>query len=44
MHIDVQAFLRSLPIMGEGMLGIIAVMAIIIGVVYALGRLTAPKE
>ena len=31
-------------IMGEGMLGIFAVMVIIIGVIYALGHFTAKKE
>ena len=44
MKLDIQAFLNSLVFMGEGMLGIFAVMLIIIGVVYALGRFTAGHE
>ena len=44
MKLDTQAFLNSLVFMGEGMLGIFAVMLIIIGVVYALGRFTAGRE
>ena len=44
MKLDTQAFLNSLVFMGEGMLGIFAVMLIIIGVVYALGHFTAEKE
>lgn len=44
MKLDVQAFLQSLVFMGEGMLGIFAVMLIIIGVVYALGRFTAGQD
>ena len=44
MKLNVQAFLDSLVFMGEGMLGIFAVMLIIIGVVYALGRFTAGHE
>lgn len=44
MKLNVQAFLDSLVFMGEGMLGIFAVMLIIIGVVYALGRFTAGRE
>ena len=41
MKLNIQAFLNSLVFMGEGMLGIFAVMLIIIGVIYALGHLTA---
>ena len=41
---NIQAFLNSLVFMGEGMLGIFAVMVIIIGVIYALGHFTAKKE
>ena len=41
MKLDTQAFLNSLVFMGEGMLGIFAVMVIIIGVIYALGHFTA---
>ncbi len=37
-------FSNSLVFMGEGMLGIFAVMVIIIGVIYALGHFTAKKE
>ena len=44
MKLNVQAFLDSLVFMGEGMLGIFAVMLIIIGVVYALGHFTAGSE
>lgn len=40
MRIDIPAFLASLQLMAEGMLGIFAVMAILIGVVCVLGRLT----
>lgn len=38
MSINVQAFLDSLVYMGEGMLGIFAVMLVIIAVIYALGH------
>ena len=41
MKLDTQAFLNSLVFMGEGMLGIFAVMLISIGVIYALGHFTA---
>ena len=41
MKLDTQAFLNSLVFMGEGLLGIFAVMLIIIGVIYALGHFTA---
>ena len=44
MKLNIQAFLNSLVFMGEGMLGIFAVMVIIIGVIYALGHFTAKKE
>lgn len=44
MKINVEAFLQSLTFMGEGMLGIFAVMLVIIGVIYALGRLTSRGE
>ncbi len=44
MKLNVQAFLDSLVFMGEGMLGIFAVMLIIIGVIYALGHFTAGRE
>ena len=43
MKLNVQAFLDSLVFMGEGMLGIFAVMLIIIGVIYALGHFTAGR-
>ena len=40
MRINIPAFIASLQLMAEGMLGIFAVMAIIIGAVFVLGRLT----
>ena len=40
----VELFLQTLPIMGMGMLGIFAVILVIILVVAALNKLTAPKE
>ena len=40
MRIDIPAFIASLHLMAEGMLGIFAVMAVIIGAVCVLGRLT----
>ena len=43
MSINLQAFRESLVFMGEGMLGIFAVMMVIIGVIYALGYLTAKR-
>lgn len=44
MQLNIQAFLDSLVFMGEGMLGIFAVMLVIIGVIAALGHFTAGKE
>ncbi|MDO5299860.1 MAG: oxaloacetate decarboxylase [Clostridia bacterium] len=44
MQIHVQAFVESLRFMAEGMLGIFAVMAVIIAVIYGLNRLTARGE
>ena len=44
MHINTQAFADSLVYMGEGMLGIFAVMAVIIGVTAALNRLTGRRD
>lgn len=44
MRVDIQAFLASLQLMAEGMLGIFAVMAVIITVIVLLGRLTGGKE
>ena len=41
MKLDIQAFLNSLVFMGEGMLGIFAVMLIIIGVIYAVCNFSA---
>ena len=41
---NVELFLQTLPIMGMGMLGIFAVILVIILVVDALNKLTAPKE
>ena len=43
MRVDNQAFLVSLRLMAEGMLGIFAVMAVIIAVVLLLGRLTGGR-
>ena len=44
MKLNIQAFLNSLVFMGEGMLGIFAVMLVIIGVIYALAHWTAGHE
>ena len=44
MKIDIKAFVASLRYMGEGMLGIFAVMAVIIGVIAALNRLTGSRS
>ena len=41
---NVELFLQTLPIMGMEMLGIFAVILVIILVVAALNKLTAPKE
>ena len=41
---NLELFLQTLPIMGMGMLGIFAVILVIILVVAALNKLTAPKE
>ena len=41
---NVELILQTLPIMGMGMLGIFAVILVIILVVAALNKLTAPKE
>ena len=43
MEIDMQAFIASLRTMGEGMLGIFAVMALIIVVIDVLNRLTGSR-
>ena len=43
MRIDIPAFIASLRLMAEGMLGIFAVMAVIIAVTYALNRLTGSR-
>lgn len=43
MKIDLQAFIASLRMMGEGMLGIFAVMAVIIVVIDVLNRLTGSR-
>lgn len=40
---NIKAFLDSLPIMGQGMLGIFIVTAVIIGVVYLLNFATKEK-
>ncbi|MDD7175733.1 MAG: hypothetical protein PUH70_11805 [Clostridiales bacterium] len=44
MQLQVKAFLTSLGLMVEGMLGIFAVMLLIMGVILLLNRLTADKE
>ena len=44
MHINTQAFADSLVYMGEGMLGIFAVMAVIIAVIAVLNRLTGSRN
>ena len=44
MQLQVKAFLTSLGLMIEGMLGIFAVMLLIMGVILLLNRLTADKE
>lgn len=44
MSIHVQAFRQSLVLMGEGMLGIFAVMLVMIAVIYALSYLTSKHE
>ena len=41
MKLDTQAFFFFLLFMGEGMLGVFAVILIIIGVIYALGHFSA---
>lgn len=41
MRIDMRAFLDSLGIMAEGMLGIFAVMLVIIAAIVLLNRLTS---
>ena len=43
MHINTQAFADSHVYMGERMLGIFAVMAVIIGVIVALNHLTGSR-
>lgn len=43
MNINIQAFIASLDIMVQGMLGIFTVMAVIIAVIYLLGWLTKSK-
>lgn len=44
MQMDIHAFVASLQIMGEGMLGIFAVMAVIIAVICVLNRLTGSRN
>ena len=44
MHIDVQAFLSTLPIMGLGMLGIFIVILAIMLSVKIMSYLTTPKK
>lgn len=44
MKIDFAAFLDTLPIMGKGMLGIFIVTAVIIAVVYLLGKIKSKNN
>ena len=44
MHINVEAFLSTLPIMGKGMAGIFIVTAVIILAMVALRELTKTKK
>ncbi len=44
MHLQVEAFLTSLGLMVESMLGIFAVMLVIMGLILLLNRLTAEKK
>ena len=44
MHLQVEAFLTSLGLMVEGMLGIFAVMLVIMGLILLLNLLTAEKK
>lgn len=40
MKIDVNAFLKTLPVIGTGMLGIFIVTAVIVSVIYVLNKVT----
>lgn len=42
--ISVENFLKSLPLMGQGMLGIFAVTAVLIGCVYLLNKLSKKNK
>lgn len=44
MEINVENFLNTLPLMGKGMLGIFAVIAVIVLTVFILNKTTADKE
>ena len=44
MNIDINAFLKTLPIMGKGMLGIFVVTAIIIVFMILLNLFTKEKK
>ena len=44
MNLDTQAFLKTLPIMGKGMLGIFIVTAVIILAMYLLRVLTSENK
>ncbi len=44
MNINVDAFLKTLPIMGMGMLGIFIVTGVIILLIIILRNLTKPKD
>lgn len=44
MKFDIAAFVDSLRFMGEGMLTIFGVMAVIIAVIYGLNRATSHNE
>ena len=43
-HIDFQAFLDSLPIMGMGMLGIFIVIFVVFLMIMILNRVTGKKK
>lgn len=43
MNIDVNAFMKTLPVMGKGMLGIFVVTAVIMCSIYILNILSKKK-
>ena len=44
MEINVEALLNTLPLMGKGMLGVFAVIALIVLTVFVLNKTTSDKE